>query len=330
MRPDWKQVDTETLAERLGMEVGRDHFMRCPFHADSGRPNAKVFPNGIFCFRCGAHADQAALVMHVLGLEFRDAVEWLEAEYLGGAFVTGSVQEVLRKEPEDELLGVEPLYGYLTDLAEPAAHDVHFWAERGLTRDTVTRFRCGAITQDTYSAVQERLERFASKDALTKAGLINDRGNLRFFERAIIPFYEDGRVVGVQGRSLDGTQPKYLSTKRRLPLFNVDALYDADPGQACWLCEGPLDAMKVEQSGRLAIGIAGVQSFKAEQLVGVHDWTFVLCLDADEAGREALQRVAPMLLGEGIAAKVYVAQLPEGTDAGDWDWSRRPPLKRWR
>ena len=90
------------------------------------------------------------------------------------------------------------------------------------------------------------------------------------------------------------------------------------------------------QSGRLALGLAGVQSFGAEMLVGVHDWTFVLCLDADEAGREAVegtakkQGMAATLLGEGIASKVYVAALPEGTDAGDWDWARRPPLKRWR
>ena len=162
-----------------------------------------------------------------------------------------------------------------------------------------------------------RLERF-SVEELRLAGLVSDGGNLIFYKhKIIIPFLQDGRIVFLQGRRLDQGQPKYLHTRRPVPLYNQDALVEAEEGQKVYITEGVFDAMMLEQNGYSAVGILGVNNFKQDYISLFKKFKVVLALDNDEAGKEATKRLAKMFYEQG--QRVNSIQLPNGVkDVSDY------------
>lgn len=68
------------VADALGLQPkkqGRNFVARCPAHADQGRPNLVIRPNGVKCYRCGWSADAIGLVKQVRGCETAEAIRWL-------------------------------------------------------------------------------------------------------------------------------------------------------------------------------------------------------------------------------------------------------------
>lgn len=55
----------------------------CPFHNEK-TPSCHAWADHLHCFGCGAHADQVGFVRRYLDLGYGEAVERLEADFLGG------------------------------------------------------------------------------------------------------------------------------------------------------------------------------------------------------------------------------------------------------
>jgi 5S rRNA maturation endonuclease (ribonuclease M5) len=70
-------------------------------------------------------------------------------------------------------------------------------------------------------------------------------------DRLIIPFYEDGELIGWQGRALGKPRsaPRYLSSSEALKqtVFNYDRMKEG--GEILFICEGPFDAIKLDYYG---------------------------------------------------------------------------------
>lgn len=330
-----RELDVREIAERLGLDMDRSGMAACVDHLDGGRPNMKVFENGVYCFRCDYRADGIGLVQHVMGGNFHEAVEWIasESDLQPGEGHRG--RKRLKRSPrattgQDTDLA-RLLWEKFCDLAHAELpKDRRAWAwlqSRGLDPAEYGRFHLGAITDGNRREIEAGLRAFASVEALQDAGLYGRGGTLMQRNRVIFPFIRGGRVVGLQGRTIDNTPPKYLiPTGCRLPLYNIDAILEAPAGGTVWICEGPIDAIAVEQSGRLAVGVAGTAAMNPADFVNLAGLTVVLCMDADEAGREAIPKLVHLSLLAG-AKRIFKVELPEGTDAAEWDWQQgRPPL----
>lgn len=75
-----KHTDMIELCEALGLEP-KGKVARCPAHNDAGegRPNLAIYPDHVYCFRCGFNADALGLVAKAKGLDFHEAADFLAA-----------------------------------------------------------------------------------------------------------------------------------------------------------------------------------------------------------------------------------------------------------
>jgi DNA primase len=134
-------------------------------------------------------------------------------------------------------------------------------------------------------------------------------------ERLVIPLEDTaGRIVGYCGRSLDGSEPRYLFpagfAKSQL-LFNLHRA--AACGQATAIVvEGFFDCLKVYQAGfPSVVALMGVAlSDSQRSLLARHFRQIVLMLDGDAAGRQASAVISAKL---SAYCPVRVVELAEGS-----------------
>lgn len=138
--------------------------------------------------------------------------------------------------------------------------------------------------------------------------------------RLSIPFRDPvGRIVGFAFRSITWTKEsnvgKYLySTGLKLNslLFNLRAIKgDKD----LVVVEGLLDAIHAKARGRDNVVALGGTSLNTTQIKTARRYgaeKLTLCLDQDQAGEGATEKVIDAINKSGEKLKVYVASLPEG------------------
>ena len=172
-----------------------------------------------------------------------------------------------------------------------------------------------------------------------QAGLLrsDDEGNVHdfFFGRMMVPILDRrGRVAGFGGRSLDGSNPKYINTAAT-PIFDKQAtLYALDKAassireqEAAVIVEGYMDVIAAHQHGRKNV-VASMGTALTERqvyLVRTLAKTVVLALDADAAGQEATLRsleaswraMERRRFGQREEVALRIAVMPEGRDPDD-------------
>lgn len=142
----------------------------------------------------------------------------------------------------------------------------------------------------------------------------------RFKDRVIIPFYQDGQLIGWTGRAIINpvSAPRYLSSGAEVKktVFNEDALRKG--GELLFITEGPFDAIKVDFYGQ-ELGARATCTFgtsmSMDQLSILAELPFkkkVVLFDHDA--------IEPMwTLGEWLN-ECFIGELPPGIkDPGDLD-----------
>lgn len=84
-----QEIDMIQLLEDFGYDVrpgmDREQQFSCDLHGDGldGRPSARVYPESqsFYCFACDKTRDQVELVREKRGLQFMEAIGWLERAY---------------------------------------------------------------------------------------------------------------------------------------------------------------------------------------------------------------------------------------------------------
>jgi hypothetical protein len=124
-----------------------------------------------------------------------------------------------------------------------------------------------------YAANPRRLEAWASYKPLPEGVIRARRLGLGAFprhlskcqhERLMVPLYEDGRCVGIRGRSLGCSCGKWLSPLgSRCVLYNAERLGQAR-GKVVFVVENPIDALMLEllHSGVVAVATLGVSMWQ--------------------------------------------------------------------
>ena len=294
---------------------GANLVARCPFHSSDDTPSFTIYPRTqtYFCFACQAWGDAIDFVKRLRNLGFKDAVAYLEGHPAVSPntpplptlppppAITADHLEVLDKVVTHYQLGLEQ---------HPQA--LRYVMGRGLTFESIKADRIGYSGLAGLGWTLRPAERLLAREL----GLLNDRGNERMWKRLTFPVFRQGRPVWLIGRALDDRQPKYLGLPVPKPLMGEDSLERSDEA---WVVEGVLDLLLLRQMARElgraipAVALLGTHHTRQVALALKDKARVYLCLDADEAGRRAMDGMAAEL-GER-AAKVEV---PSGAkDIGD-------------
>jgi DNA primase len=338
-----------SIAEVVGRKVrlirkGREHSGLCPFHNEKTPSFTVSDEKGFYhCFGCGAHGDVIGFAMRANSLSFPEAVERLAAE-AGLEVPKASPEERERAQREAGLHDVmEAACAYYERMlrAPEGRKALAYLQERGLSEETIARFRLGFAPDDKTALKLALLGDGITKELMIEAGLLiqpddNREPYDRFRGRVMFPIGDKrGRIIAFGGRVMGEGEPKYLNSPET-PLFHkgrvlfalAQAREAARQAGTLLVCEGYMDVIALHQAG-LGYAVAPLGTALTEEQMG-ELWRVapepVLCFDGDNAGRRAagraLERALP-LLKPGFSLRF--AELPQGEDPDSLVKSRGAP-----
>lgn len=293
----------------------------CPFHQEKS-PSFNVVPHkGIYhCFGCGEGGDAFKFLMKTRGVSFMEAVREL------GQQVGVHIEE---RELSPEETRVQRERATLYDVCEQAARWFHqvlltrpeaapareYLAKRGITDDTIAKFRLG-FAPDSWDAMLNWLHRQGiDAEQAVAAGLARPRegrsGAYALFRgRVMIPI-QDGRdrVVAFGGRILAGDGPKYVNSPeteiyhKSKTLFALSHARNAiqRKGRAL-VVEGYFDVLSLHQAGfQEAIAVCGT-ALTPEHLEVISKLArrVVALFDGDAAGLRAAEKSLGLFLEKDV------------------------------
>ncbi|HVR43058.1 MAG TPA: DNA primase [Thermoanaerobaculia bacterium] len=310
-------------------QAGKSFKGLCPFHREKTPSFHVDRDKGFFyCFGCGTGGDVFKFVMLTERYNFPEAVE-----YIAGR---AGIQLPRRKEGRRDS-DREKISEAIEEAAE-AFHQALQWKpnaaetylrERGVDEELWRKYGFG-YAPDSWDYVLKRLGRKYPVQQLELAGLIVPRksgdGHYdRFRNRLIVPIHsESGSLVGFGGRSLDGSDPKYLNSpeseifdKSRL-LYNLHRARDAMRRMdRAIVVEGYFDCLTLDHAGVDGVVASMGTSLTTGQAAMIRRLSkrVIVCYDGDEAGRNATLRAAPVLLSAGLTVEVVDVGAGEDPDS---------------
>lgn len=282
---------------------GRNYKAKCPFHVEN-TPSFIVNPDrqNWHCFgACSTGGDAFSFVMRMEKLEFGDSLRLL-AEKTGV-----ELSQENKSDSRETIFTInhEAARFYQENLiSKNGLACLEYLKERGVDKKTADLFQVGA-SPNTGDALKSHLETlgFDIQDAVA-AGLLrtNPDGQIRdfFWGRLMFPIHDRrGRIAGFGGRTLDGSNPKYINTAatsvfdKKSILYGLDKSVDSIRKQdTAIIVEGYMDVITAHQFEHQNV-IASMGTALTEQQVSLirsSASTFVLALDPDTAGQEATLR----------------------------------------
>lgn len=275
--------------EKMGMtEVGTKGWLggNCPHCGKEGKFGIHVESNSSNCFVCGTRMKLLPLIKHVHNLQTFQQVYQILDNYEGFKIAVSHQREMeVEQRIGDELLpeGFK-LLGFGKSVVAKAA--VNVMKRRGYSVDRLMALGVG------YTA----------------------KG--KFKHRIIIPYYEGGKIVYFNARSIFDFGPKYDNPKedevgigKSWVIYNIDCLRYSTK---VWIFEGVLNAMTIGQN---ATNIQGKvpSPWQLNEYIKSPCKKFVIALD-DDAMPEA---IALGLQLTAAGKRVKILKFPKGKDAND-------------
>lgn len=304
--------------------AGHRWKMCCPFHTEN---SASFMINEerqtATCFgACADTWDIFGLYMKAKDYHFQDALE----ELAGRAGVEYKRMSQEDSQTRDALLNIHVLaaawYHEKLRFNIPVARD-YLIKERGLTPDSIRTWQLGYAPDawnelTTYLLGIDYEEKYLLESGLClrseKSGRLYDR----FRHRVMFPIFDpDGRIVAFGGRDIDNpkrqvtyrpdrdgkpVEAKYINSpetpifKKNLMLYGLHAARDfAKDGVV--IVEGYMDVIGLYQAGfKNAIAGMGIALNAGHaDLIAKFTRQATLCLDPDDAGKDATRRSIPAL-----------------------------------
>lgn len=319
---------------------GRNYVGLCPWHDDS-RPSMQVNPErqSFKCWVCDIGGDIFSFVQKMEGISFPEALAML-AERAGVELKParpespGAPEAMNKKTLLQAAAWAEKQYHECLLTAPEAEPARKYLAERGLTAESIAKFRLGfaPLTRDW---LLRRIDHHPQRTrVLELIGIIarSDAGDYydRFRGRVLFSIRDaQARPVGLGGRLLPelglSSPAKYVNspetqlfTKSKL-LYALDLARDAirRTGDAL-VMEGYTDVIVAHQYGfENAVAVLGT-ALGAEHIRILKHYAkrVVLVLDGDEAGQRRTKEVLGLFLSQN--ADLRVLTLPDGLDPCDY------------
>lgn len=181
---------------------------------------------------------------------------------------------------------------------ETEIHRAGEWLEsRGIDLDLASEYRLGVVAEPCS-------------------------GHEQYTGRLAIPYLTRAGVVTIRFRTLDGTQPKYMSLPRDSGrLYNTQAFFLRQSPRIV-ITEGEIDALTVHEfAGIPAIGLQGASAWRPIYKRCFLGYPEILVVgDGDEAGRKFTDRIVnevensrPVYLPDNEDCNsIFLEQGPEG------------------
>ena len=287
----------------------------CPFHQEAeGSFTVYADTERYYCFGCGLGGDVLDFIQRVEGLSLPEAIRRLHGG--PGLAPRAAMRSAAARRtwdaalpPRDPALLTAAARFYAGGLRRsPPARE--YLTSRGVGLDAAVSLGLGYAPG---SGLREALESAGfTGQRLRSSGMLMERGSERFAGMVVVPDFAGGRVRWLAGRAVDSERsPRFQAPPGPKPVLGLGRLGPAPSWVV--LAEGLFDWLALAQWGIPACAALGTQGIErvAAALRGCP--RIFLAFDADDAGREATERLEP-LLGHRVAA----VTLPQGVcDVGE-------------
>ena len=330
-----KKINLPELIKSYGIPEGirtnGTYSFKCPFHNDNN-PSLKVNKKGSkwlwHCFGCGAGGNTLSFVMRyektsLLGA-YRKLIKQIDIQKSQipdyKLQINSNNQNSMIELQKPDIENLEPrieinpanLLKRITDFYHDTFKEdrraLEYLAKRGIKdQEIYLNFKLGfanGTLKNTLPSESPMIE------SLKTLGILNAKGNEIFYNCVIFPIYdEDNNVVSLYGRNIERNSHLYLTGQHK-GVFNSRVLASTDK---IFLTESIIDSLSLYQLGiRETIALYGTNGLTKDHLELIKKnriKEIVLCLDNDEAGKRAEEKLSLTLKELGI--KISKIKLPE-------------------
>jgi len=311
---------TDELRQRLSLvdvisrrvplvKKGQNYWGCCPFHNEKTPSFSVSEDKGFYhCFGCGEHGDIISFVMKSENLDFKEAIKEL-ADMAG-------IKMPEFKQKTQQQIEAEENYIKITEDAAKIYQDLlykdsgkvalDYIKKRGFSDEMIKKYRIG------YAPKSNIISSHFSNikiDKLIATGLVRvgDYGPYDFFrDKLMFPIFNaHGQIVAFSGRSLDGSEPKYINTTdtelfhKRQTIFGFNfARESIHRNNRSIIVEGQIDAIQMQNHG-FPETVAPLGTALTEDHIAIlckSNRNIVFCFDGDTAGQKAAMRAATLVL----------------------------------
>ena len=286
---------------------GQNYWGCCPFHNEKTPSFSVNEEKGFYhCFGCGEHGDIISFTMKHNNMDFKSAIAEL-ANMAGLKMPDYKPRDPNVVKREDALFDIceRAAQTYAEKLFTPdAAHALEYVRRRGFSDEEIKKYRIGYAPKNNIIA-----NKFAESKFLIPSGLCRrgEYGMYDFFrDKLMFPIFNaHGKVVAFSGRSLDGSEPKYINTTdtdifhKRQTVFGFNFAREAiHRANRSIVVEGQIDAIKMQVNGFgetvAPLGTALTEDHIALLCKSNRNITF--CFDGDAAGQKAAARACNIVM----------------------------------
>ena len=310
-------------------QKGNDWWGCCPFHHEKtpsfSVSNEKKF---YYCFGCHAGGTVFNFIMQMEKLSYPESIQFLakkagvQVQYSdGGNAPAEDPQANLKAEYIDLYNRVAGTFHYMLMETEAGKFALDYIIKRGLTKETLEKFKLGYSPSDRRWLKQFLLKKNFSEEFLNNSGLFSKKyPDFAFFsDRLMFPIFDrKGDVVALGGRFLRGDpekSPKYLNSGDLIQYKKGNTLYAFNfakqairENKKVIFCEGYMDCIAYHQCG-ISFAVAPLGTALTEDqihLVKPFIETILLSFDSDGAGQAATRRAILMCRRQGISVRVII------------------------
>ena len=303
-----------SLVDVIGRRVplvkkGQNYWGCCPFHNEKTPSFSVNEEKGFYhCFGCGAHGDIISFTMNTEHVEFKTALQEL-ADMAGIKMPTVQQKSPARVAAENSYFDIceKACSEYQKLLFTDAGADaLNYIRGRGFTDDMIKKYRLGYAPKNNLIA-----GKFGDikQENLLATGLCRrgEYGLYDFFRHKLMfPIFDaHGKVIAFSGRSLDGSEPKYINTTdtemfhKRMTIFGFnfarDEIYKKNRSI---VVEGQIDAIQMQCNG-FGETVAPLGTALTEDHIALlckSNRNIIFCFDGDGAGQKAAARACGIVL----------------------------------
>lgn len=320
---------TDVVSEYVALKkVGANHKGLCPFHSEK-TPSFTVNDGKqiFYCFGCGAGGNVITFLMKATGMTFPDAVTEL-AKRAGVTIPEAAGRFAPQRNDRHEALYKinESTAAFYQSLLSESEKAKSYLKKRGLAEETISDYKVG-YGGDGWDSLYGFLSKKGSSLMLAEElGLIIPKKNGGYYDRfrgrIIFPISDiHGRTIGFGGRSIDGSEPKYLNSSESVLFKKSDSLYGITfarrwikESDEALIVEGYMDLLSLHEAGiKNSVATLGTALTTGHlRVIKRLCSNIVTVFDADQAGVKATLRSIDLFITEGMNAKVLT--MPEGHD----------------
>lgn len=330
------------ILEYYGLKVTRNKCT-CPFHNDTHPSMMVNTSKGIAkCFACGSGGNVVSFIQKYETEINHNAISTVEA--MQKAIDIQHLNIVLSQNNKMPLTEEQKKQKTLSNILKDAIticennlktknidgeRTLDYLKSRNLSEQIINNFHIG-FNPNYDNITNNLLSKYNMKD-LIEVGITKESKNDYidiFSHRIMIPIFDQyGNPVGFGARVLGDAKPKYINTMAT-PLFNKsELLFNYHKAKSfarnyeMIVVEGYMDVISANAMGFAnTVGIMGTALTKEQiELLKKLKCEITLSLDNDDAGKNAMIRVIPELLNEGLEVNVLDISKLEGKykDFGD-------------